>query len=168
MSERSSTRMVPFGGSGEMRSAFLSRDWELRKEGGLIAVGRRQVWRRTSEVELRDGRHWLISPAGWGTVELTERDDVLARGERLNWIGRAWDLSGESFAYELRAESMALRKWAIELGGGPVAHLHGGLASFNRLRIEAILPVPLEAIMLGWHIIVRAWEAAASAAGGGG
>jgi hypothetical protein len=159
--------MVPFGGSGEMRSAFLSRDWELRKDGGLIAVGRRQVWRRTSEIELSDGRHWLIRPAGWGTVELTERDDVLARGERLNWIGRAWDLSGESFAYELRAQSMALRKWTIELGGGPVAHLNGGVASFNRLRIEANLPVPLEAIMLSWHIIVRAWEAAASAAGGG-
>lgn len=168
MSERSSTRMVPFSGSGEMRSAFLSRDWELRKDGGLIAVGRRQVWRRTSEVELTDGRQWLISPAGWGTVELTERDDVLARGQRLNWVGRAWDLSGESFAYELRAQSMALRKWTIELGGGPVAHLHGGIASFNRLRIETNLPVPLEAIMLSWHIIVRAWEAAASAAGGGG
>ena len=167
MSERSSTRMVPFSGSGEMRSAFLSRDWELRKDGGLIAVGRRQVWRRTSEVELTDGRQWLISPAGWGTVELTERDDVLARGQRLNWVGRAWDLSGESFAYELRAQSMALRKWTIELGGGPVAHLHGGIASFNRLRIETNLPVPLEAIMLSWHIIVRAWEAAASAAGGG-
>ena len=167
MSERSSTRMVPFGGSGEMRSAFLSRDWELRKEGGLIAVGRRQVWRRTSEVELSDGRQWLISPAGWGTVELTERDDVLARGQRLNWVGRAWDLTGESFAYELRAQSMALRRWAIELGGGPVAHLNGGVASFNRLRIEANLPVPLEAVMLSWHIIVRAWEAAASAAGGG-
>ena len=167
MSERSSTRMVPFSGSGEMRSAFLSRDWELRKDGGLIAVGRRQVWRRTSEVELSDGRHWLISPAGWGTVELTERDDVLARGERLNWIGRAWDLSGESFAYELRAQSMALRKWAIELGGGQVAQLSGGVASFNRLRIETNLPVPLEAIMISWHIIVRAWEAAASAAGGG-
>ena len=167
MSERSSTRMVPFSGSGEMRSAFLSRDWELRKDGGLIAVGRRQVWRRTSEVELTDGRQWLISPAGWGTVELTERDNVLARGQRLNWVGRAWDLSGESFAYELRAQSMALRKWTIELGGGPVAHLHGGIASFNRLRIETNLPVPLEAIMLSWHIIVRAWEAAASAAGGG-
>lgn len=167
MSERSSTRMVPFGGRGEMRSAFLSRDWELRKDGGLIAVARRQVWRRTSEVELSDGRHWLISPAGWGTVELTERDDVLARGQRLTWIGRAWDLSGESFAYELRAQSMALRKWTIELGGGPVAHLHGGIASFNRVRIETNLPVPLEAIMLSWHIIVRAWEAAASAAGGG-
>ncbi len=167
MSERSSTRMVPFSGSGEMRSAFLSRDWELRKDGGLIAVGRRQVWRRTSEVELSDGRHWLISPAGWGTVQLTERDDVLARGERLNWIGRAWDLSGESFAYELRAQSMALRKWAIELGGGQVAQLSGGVASFNRLRIETNLPVPLEAIMISWHIIVRAWEAAASAAGGG-
>jgi len=159
--------MVPFGGRGEMRSAFLSRDWELRKDGGLIAVARRQVWRRTSEVELSDGRHWLISPAGWGTVELTERDDVLARGQRLTWIGRAWDLSGESFAYELRAQSMALRKWTIELGGGPVAHLHGGIASFNRVRIETNLPVPLEAIMLSWHIIVRAWEAAASAAGGG-
>jgi len=131
-----------------------------------MAVGRRHVWRRTSEVELNDGRHWIISPDGWGTVSLTERDEVLARGERQNWLGRAWDLTGESFGYELRARSMTLRKWSIELGGGEVARLDGGVASFNRVRIEADLPVPLEAVMLSWHIIVRAWEAAASAAGG--
>ena len=167
MSERTPTRIVPFSGSGEMRSTFFSRSWELRKDGGLIAVGRRYVWRRTSEVELNDGRHWLISPGGWGTVDLTERDETLARGERLNWLGRSWELTGESFGYELRARSMALRRWSIELGGAPVAHLDGGVASFNRLRIEAGLPVPLEAVMLSWHIIVRAWEAAASAAGAG-
>jgi hypothetical protein len=168
MAERTGTRMVPFGGSGEMRSSLFSRTWELRKDGGLIAVGRRHVWRRTSEIELTDGRHWLIRPGGWGVVELTERDSVLARGERRNWLGRVWDLTGESFGYELRARSMALRKWSIELGGGVVARLDGGVASFNRLRIEADLPIPLEAAMLSWHIIVRAWEAAASAAAAGG
>jgi len=168
MSERTPTRIVPFSGSGEMRSTLFSRAWELRKEGALLAVGRRHVWRRTSEIELNDGRHWLISPNGWGIVDLTERDEVLARGERLNWIGRAWDLTGESFGYELRAQSMAQRKWSIQLGGGPVARLEGGVASFNRVRIEANLPVPLEAVMLSWHIIVRAWEAAASAAAAGG
>jgi hypothetical protein len=168
MSERTPTRIVPFSGSGEMRSTFFSRNWELRKEGGLIAVARRQVWRRTSEVELNDGRRWLISPAGWGEVQLTERDEVLARGERLTWLGRQWELTGESFGYELRATSMALRKWSIELGGGPVARLDGGVASFNRVRIEANLPVPLEAVMLSWHIVVRAWEAAASSAAAGG
>ena len=160
--------MVPFSGSGEMRSPLFSRAWELRKDGGLIAVGRRYVWRRTSEIELNDGRHWLISPDGWGMVALTERDEILARGERQTWLGRVWDLRGESFGYELRARSMALRRWSIELGGGPVAHLDGGVASFNRLRIEANLPVPLEAVMLSWHIIVRAWEASASAAAAGG
>jgi len=158
--------MVPFSGTGEMRSPFLSRSWELRQDGGLIAVGRRRVWRRTSEVELNDGRHWAISPSEWGVVELTERDEVLARGERRSFMGRSWELTGESFGYELLAQSMALRRWSIELGGGQVAQLTGGVASFNRLRIEAHLPVPLEAIMLSWHIIVRAWEAAASAAGG--
>jgi hypothetical protein len=168
MSERTPTRIVPFSGVGEMRSPLFSRAWELRKDGGLIAVGRRHVWRRTSEIELSDGRAWLISPNGWGIVELTERDEVLARAERQSWLGRAWDLTGESFAYELRAQSMALRKWSIELGGGPVAHLEGGLASFNRVRIEANLPLPLEAVMISWHIIVRAWEAASSAAGAGG
>jgi hypothetical protein len=149
-----------------MRSSFFSRNWELRKDGGLIAVGHRRPWRRTSEVELNDGRLWLISPAGWGVVQLTEREEVLASAERQNWLGRAWDLTGESFGYELRARSMTLRKWSIELGGGEIARLGGGAASFNRLRIEADLPLPLEAIMLSWHIIVRAWEAAASSAGG--
>jgi hypothetical protein len=168
MSERTPTRIVPFSGSGEMRSTFFSRNWELRRDGGLVATARRHVWRRTSEIELNDGRHWLISPQDWGVVELTERDEVLARGDRLNWLGRKWELTGESFGYELRAQSMALRKWFIELGGAPVARLDGGVASFNRLRIEANLPVPLEAVMLSWHIIVRAWEAAASAAAAGG
>ena len=168
MSERTPTRIVPFSGTGEMRSPLFSRAWELRKDGGLVAVGRRFVWRRTSEIELNDGRHWLISPAEWGVVELRERDELLARAERENWLGRAWELTGESFGYELVAQSMALRKWSIELGGGPVARLDGGVASFNRLRIEANLPVPLEAVMLSWHIIVRAWEAAASAAAAGG
>jgi hypothetical protein len=160
--------MVPFSGTGEMRSPFLSRNWELRKDGGLIAVGRRRVWRRTSEVELNDGRQWTISPSEWGVVELKERDEVLARGERRNFLGRTWELTGESFGYELQARSMALPRWSIDLGGGQVARLNGGVASFNRLRNEADLPVPLEAIMLSWHIIIRAWEAAASAAGGGG
>ena len=168
MSERTSTRIVPFSGNGVMRSTFFSRNWELRKEGGLIAVGHRHVWRRTSEIELNDGRRWSISPVGWGVVELTERDEVLARGERLTWLGRKWELTGESFGYELRAQSMALRRWLIELGGAPIARLDGGVASFNRLRIEANLPVPLEAVMLSWHIIVRAWEAAASSAAAGG
>jgi hypothetical protein len=151
-----------------MRSPLFSRAWELRQNAGLVAVGRRHVWKRTSEVELNDGRHWLISPSGWGTVELTERSEVLANAERQTWLGRVWDLTGESFGYELRARSMALRRWSIELGGGPIAHLDGGVASFNRLQIEANLPVPLEAVMLSWHIIVRAWEAAASAAAAGG
>jgi hypothetical protein len=151
-----------------MRSTFLSRTWELRKDGGLIAVGRRYVWRRTSEIELNDGRHWLIEPNGWGIVELTEGDEALARGERLNWLGRAWELTGESFGYELQAKSMALRRWSVQLAGAQVAHLDGGIASFNRLHIDAHLPIPLEAVMLSWHIIVRAWEAAASAAGAGG
>jgi|SRR3990170_488821 hypothetical protein len=168
MAERTPTRIIPFGGTGELRSTLFSRAWELHKDGALIAAGRRYVWRRTSEVELIDGRHWLISPGGWGIVELTEGDEMLARGERQSWLGRAWDLTGESFGYQLRARSMTLRKWSIELGGGEVARLDGGVASFNRLRIEAHLPIPLEVVMLSWHIVVRAWEAAASAAGGAG
>ncbi|MGZ8785814.1 MAG: hypothetical protein ACXW1Y_09670 [Acidimicrobiia bacterium] len=168
MADRTPTRIVPFAGSGEMRSALFSRTWELRKAGSLIAVGRRHVWQRRSEVALIDGRRWLISPTGWGVGALTEWDEVLARGERQNWLGRAWGLNGESFGYELRARSMTLRKWSIDLGGGEIARLDGGVASFNRMRIEADLPLPLEAVMLSWHIIVRAWEAAASAAAAGG
>ncbi len=167
MVERIPTRIIPFGGIGEMRSTVFSRTWELRKDGALIAVVHRNVWRRTSEVELNDGRRWLISPDGWGVVALTERDEVLARAERQNWLGRAWDLTGDSFGYELRPRSMTFRKWSIELGGDEVARLDGGVASFNQIGIEADLPVPLEAVMLSWHIIVRAWEASASAAGGG-
>lgn len=114
-----------------------------------------------------DGRQWLIRPAGWGAVELVEGDLLLARAERRTWLGRVWDLTGESFGYELRARSMALRRWSIELGGGTIATLTGGLASFNRLKVEAGIPIPLETVMLSWHVIVRAWEAAAASAGAG-
>ncbi len=150
-----------------MRSPLFSRTWELRQNDAVIAVAHRSVWRRTSEVALPDGREWLIRPSGWGIVELLERESALARAERHNWLGRVWDVTGQSFGYELRARSMALRRWSLELGGGAIARLSGGVASFNRLRVEADLPIPLEAVMLSWHVIVRAWEAAAAAAGGG-
>ncbi len=150
-----------------MRSPLFSRTWELGQNDRLIASAHRSVWRRTSEISLPDGRQWLIKPAGWGVVELVEGEVPLARAERRNWLGRIWDLTGESFGYELRARSMTLRRWSIELGGGAIATLVGGVASFNRLRVDAGLPVPLEAVMLSWHVIVRAWEASAASAGGG-
>jgi hypothetical protein len=34
------------------------------------------------------------------------------------------------------------------------------------MRIETGLPIPLEAIVLSWHPIVRAWEAAATLGSG--
>lgn len=166
MTELSSRRIVPFSGKGEMRSPWFSRTWKLTKDDTVIASAHRSVWRRTSEIQLPDGREWVIRPRGWGVVELVEDDQILARAERLSFLGRAWELTGQSFGYELRARSMALRRWSIELGGGQVAGLHGGVASFNRLTVDAGLPVPLEAVMLTWHVIVRAWEAAAASAGG--
>jgi hypothetical protein len=62
---------------------------------------------------------------------------------------------------------MLLRKWTIDLGDHPVGRLTGGAFSFNRIDVDAGSGIPLEVIMLSWHIIVRAWEAAAAAGAGG-
>ncbi len=160
-------RSSPFlRGSAAFRSPVFSRSWTLSQGESIVATARRAVWRRTSAIELPDGTTWEISPAGWGKLEATAGDVTLARAERLGWLGRKWTIDSPRFGYILSARSMALRRWTIDLGDHPVAQLQGGKLSFNRLEVEAGSGVPLEVIMLAWHIIVRAWEAAAAAGAG--
>jgi len=153
-------RSSPFlKGQATIRSPLFSRTWTVAQGGEVLATAHRAVWRRTSTVQLVDGSTWEISPAGWGILEVRSGDDSLGVAERTNLFGR--------FGYVLSARSMLLRKWTIDLGDHPVGRLTGGTFSFNRIDVDAGSGIPLEVIMLSWHIIVRAWEAAAAAGAGG-
>lgn len=153
-------------GRAEFHSPFFSRTWTLRQDGAEIASATKARWRRTARITLDDGAIWEIRPVRWGILEIRSGDELLAKAERVNWLGREWALTSRTFGYVLRSRSMTLRRWTIDLGDHPVVTLQGGRLTFNRLQIDAPGGVPLEAVMLSWHIIVRAWEAAATAAAG--
>jgi hypothetical protein len=161
-------RSSPFlKGQATIRSPLFSRTWTVQQGGEVLATAHRAVWRRTSKVQLLDGSTWEISPAGWGILEVRSGDDSLGVAERTNLFGRKWSIDSNRFGYVLSARSMLLRKWTIDLGDHPVGRLKGGALSFNRIDVDAGSGIPLEVIMLSWHIIVRAWEAAAAAGAGG-
>jgi hypothetical protein len=160
-------RSSPFvKGQATIRSPLFSRTWTVNQSGEVIATAHRAVWRRTSKVELADGTAWEIAPAGWGILEARSGDEILGVAERTNFFGRKWTIDSNRFGYQLSARSMWLRKWTIDLGDHPVGTLTGGTFSFNRVEVDAGSGIPLEVIMLSWHIIVRAWEAASAAAAG--
>lgn len=160
-------RSSPFiKGNATIRSPLFSRSWTIRQGETTVATAHRSVWHRTSTVKLPGGPEWEIVPAGWGRLEVRSGDDVLATAERLNWLGRRWTIDSQRFGYMLSARSMFMRRWTIDLGDHPVGNLRGGAFSFNRIEIEAGSGIPLEVIMVSWHVIVRAWEAASAAAAG--
>jgi hypothetical protein len=159
-------RSSPFlKGSATIRSPLFSRTWTARQGDTVIATAHRSVWRRTSRVVLADETIWDIVPAGWGKLEIRSGTSVLGVAERLNWLGRRWTIDSQRFGYMLSARSMLLRRWTIDLGDHPVGSLRGAAFSFNRIDVDAGSGIPLEVIMVSWHIVVRAWEAAASTAG---
>lgn len=157
------TRYV--SGPIQARSPLFSRVWSFIDPSGPLGRATRSVTGRTSEIVLTDGTRWLIKPSGWGHLVLTERDRQIGEASREGVSGRRWQVSGQSFSYELGVDSMLRRRWQLGPTGSPIATLHGGIVSFNTMRIETGLPVPLEAIVLAWHPIVRAWEAASAAQG---
>ncbi len=153
-------------GTATFRSPLFSRSWSLIQNDQTLAVAVRHPWKRISEVTLEDGTKWVIRPAGWGHIELHAAGEVLAEANRQVWTGREWELSSRRFSFILRARSLALRTWSLDIADAPIATFRGGKLTFNRLSVTADTPVPFEAVMLTWHIIVRAWETAAAAAGG--
>ena len=146
-------------------SPWFSRRWRFSGNSGPLAEATRNVAQRTSRVMLADGREWLLSPDGWGRVQLIENDHVVATAERADFLGRTWDLHSDRFAYQLKSTSMLRRRWTIGPIGSPFAELNGGLVSFNRMELDSGLPIPLEAVTLAWQVIVRPWEAAAAGIG---
>ncbi len=147
------------GGSARLLSPLASNRWRLVQDGSDQATLHRFPRHRMSAVLLDDGTEWRLEPRGWGTVVALEDGAELARIVRRSWWGRSWDLESQAFSLSLVSRP-APRRWAFVVGTEPVAHLAGSLFSYNRLRVEADLAVPLVALLLAWQVVVRPWELA--------
>ena len=102
---------------------------------------------------------------GQSTVSAVDEGQTeVARITRTSWWGRRWEISAQQFSYELISHPRP-RRWAFAVGGAPVAELSGSLLSYNRVTVESNIGVPLIAVLLGWHVIARPWEAAAEPRG---
>ncbi len=126
---------IQSSGMVTVASPWFSRIWQFSDNRGPFARATRNVAQRTSHIDLDDGRTWLITPDGWGTIRLLE------------------------------SESMIRRHWTIGPIGSPFADLRGGILSFNSMTLDSSLPIPFEAVVLTWQAIVRLWEAAATGIG---
>lgn len=157
--QRSPSRVV----AGEVR--FLSRPfsnaWRLVHEGEELAVLRRFPTRHTSEVVAWDGSRYRLEPQGWGTVVAVEDEAERGRITRRSWWGRAWDLASSTFGYALTSDLLP-RRWTLRVGNEPIGRLAGTPVSYNRLRIQTDVGVPVLPLVLCWHVLARPWEAAAA------
>ena len=68
------------------------------------------------------------------------------------------------YNYELISDRRP-RAWTISLGGSPIADFRGSLVSYNHVRGNSLIAVPMSAVLLAWHVIARPWEAAAEPRG---
>ena len=152
-------------GSAEMRSPWFSSEWRLTQGGREIAEMRRHARMHVSTVTFAEGERWLLEPQGWGVVRAMDSGETeIARVVRRSWIGRRWELTAPAWAYELVSDPLP-RRWHFAVGNVAVAQIAGSLFSYNRVRIDTTLAVPVAAVMLAWHVIARPWEAAAAPAG---
>ena len=155
--ERSNPTLV---GQVRFRSHLLSNQWILEQNGQPIAQVRRLPRHRMSSVRLADGTQWTIEPRGWGAIEIIENGTTIARADRKSFVGRLWEISSQGFAFNLVSRRRP-RRWYLSVGNEPVAELSGSIASYNRLRIDSAIGVPIAAVLLAWQVVVRPWEAAA-------
>lgn len=141
-------------------SGFMSSEWRLSSHT-LGTVG---AFRRYPSLHLSrgivDGVRVELKPQGWGTVLYLEEGREVGRIVRRSWLGRRWDLVGTGFGCELVSEPLP-RRWTLRIGDHPIASVAGTAFSYNKLRISADVSIPVWALALMWHVIVRPWEAAA-------
>ncbi len=147
-------------GHAELRSLPISPEWTLTVDGAEIAKMRRFPRQRLSSVRMSDGSVWTVLPSGWGVVRAMEEDEEIARITRRSWFGRRWDIETIGFAVELVSRP-APRRWSMTVGGQPIAEIAGSLLSYNRIDFDAMLNVPVVAVVLAWQVIARPWEQAA-------
>ncbi len=152
-------------GHAELTSPWFSNQWRLLADTGEIARIVRLGRLYASAVTLADGDQWLIEPCGTGEVRVVEQDlGETARITRRSWLGRRWEIVGRNFLYDL-VSLPTPRRWTIGLGGAVITDLKGSLISYNHVDIDAQLNMPVEAILLAWHVVARPWEAIAAPRG---
>jgi hypothetical protein len=160
MAERRSPSPVVVG-ECRFDSRIFSNVWRLLHQGQVVARMRRVPSRHLSVVELSDGTEYRLEPRGWGTVVALQDDAERGRITRRSWWGRSWDLTSTGFAYGLVSDPMP-RRWTLRVGNEPVGRLAGTLWSYNQLRVQVDVAVPVLALVLAWHVLARPWEAAAA------
>lgn len=152
-------------GDASLTSPWFSPVWTMHQGGRMVATINRTARTYVSVVDLTDGGRILIEPAGVGVVRAVEIHDAgtadteIGRIVRTSWLGRSWDVSGRSFAFELVSDARP-RRWHLAVANAPIAHLEGSLASYNVVHLRSNLGVPLPALLLSWHVVARPWEAA--------
>ena len=152
-------------GRVQLRSPWFSNRWRLVRDGAEVCRLQRLGRIYTSVVTMPNGARWVLDPHGNGVVRALDSEGLeFARVVRRSWLGRRWDLLSPGWNFELASRPRP-RSWAIEIGGAPAAEIHGSLVSYNRVDVNAMIGVPLAAVLLSWHVIARPWEAIAEPAG---
>ena len=159
-----STRQMVYG-KVELRSPWFSNRWRVLKDGAEICRLTRFGRIYTSVVRQPDGTRWVLDPHGNGVVRALDADgNEFARVVRRSWFGRRWDLLSPAWNFKLVSHRRP-RAWSIDIGGATAVEIRGSLISYNKVDVNAMIGVPLAAVLLGWHVIARPWEAIAEPAG---
>lgn len=156
-------RWIPPVVVGRVRfeSGLFSNRWRVVHDRGVLAEMRRDPTRHTTSGVFDGGTKFDLIPEGWGTVQMTAGGVPLARIDRRSWWGRRWEIGGTGFACELTSDPLP-RRWTFRIGGEPIGRLAGTWWSYNRLTVDADVSIPIHAMVLGWHVLARPWEQAAS------
>lgn len=143
------------------RSLPMSNHWWVGQGDTDLAELRRIPSQHVSEVTFPEGTVYRLEPSGWGTVVAVENGEERGRITRRSWWGRAWDLTAVTFGYQLTSDPIP-RRWTLRVGNEPVGRLSGTLFSYNLVRAQADVAIPVLALALCWHVLARPWEAAAA------
>jgi hypothetical protein len=152
-------------GETTLHSPPFSNEWRMQNGGRTLAGARRHPRLHTSTVFFADQTRIVLTPTGQSTVSAVDENETqLATITRNSWWGRTWQIAAQQFSYELISHPRP-RRWMFAVGGSSVAELSGSMFSYNRVRVDSNIGVPLIAVLLGWHVIARPWEAAAEPGG---
>jgi hypothetical protein len=150
-------------GAAELRSPFMSNRWRLvGNDSNDLATLHRVSRLHISRIYLPNGEQAVLVPHERSVVTALDTEGAeLARITRTSWFGRRWEINSQRWAYELESDPRP-RRWQITVGSTPVAQISGSLVSYNTVKIEAPLGVPILVVALAWHVIARPWEAASA------
>lgn len=148
-------------GACRFESVAFSNRWRLVQDRKVLAQLQRVPTRHISLLQLPDRTQIELRPQGWGTVIAFRGNDEVGRIVRRSWWGRQYELTGPGFACALTSDPLP-RRWSLRYGREQVGRLSGTPWSYNLLRVETDVAVPIPSLALAWHVLARPWEAAAA------